>query len=299
MTDSPRSIVCGIDDQGFSDEAVVAAYARARERDLRVHLVHASGLGGLIDRLTGEDLDRARAQTVERLEGRLAEAGIEAPEVDARLELVDGPPARVLVETATREDADAIALGRHHGLAAVGDTVRAVLAHAPCPVLVQPASRPGARPIRRILAAVDLSPESAHVLTAARDEARAAGAGGDAVSVAVLHCFVRPDLGYVFGYSVPLPSGIVEKARDTAHQAFFEEVRAFDWQGLQPTLDFVEAEPATEILARQEDADLVVVGSHGRTGLSLSVLGAVAGRVLHACEAPVLAVRAPDRSWAL
>ncbi len=43
--------------------------------------------------------------------------------------------------------------------------------------------------------------------------------------------------------------------------------------------------------ARSEGADLVVVGSHGRTGLSRVVLGSVAARVVAEAPAPVLVVR--------
>ena len=290
---SPRSIVCGVDDSGSSDHAVVAAYGLARERKLEVRLVHASGLAGLLERLTGEDLDEARSKTVTRLTERLVEAGFEDPQVAPQLETLDGPVARVLVQAAEEHDAAMIVLGRHQGLTTVGDTVRAVLAHAPCPVLVQ-TTKP--RPIYRILAAVDLSPESQRVMAAARDEALARG---PEASVSVLHCFVRPDLGYVFGYALPMPESVVQSSRETAQREFADEVRAFDWAGLEPTLEFVEASPGPEILGRAGNADLVVIGSHGRTGLSFSVLGGVAGRVLHESEVPVLAVRAPNRTWVL
>lgn len=40
--------------------------------------------------------------------------------------------------------------------------------------------------------------------------------------------------------------------------------------------------------ARELDCDLIVMGSHGRTGLSGLVMGSVAGRVLHLAHCPVL-----------
>lgn len=290
---SPRSIICGVDDSGSSDHAVVVAYGLARDRDLIVRLVHASGFVGLLDRLKGDDLDEARSKTVARLTERLVAAGFEAPHVAPSLETVDGPAARALVQAAESHDAALIVLGRHQGLSAVGDTVRAVLSHAPCPVLVQ-AGEP--QPITRILAAVDLSSESQRVMASARDEALARGLE---TSVSVLHCFVRPDLGYVFGYALPMPESVVESARETARREFADEVRAFDWGAVEPTLDFALGTPASELLERSEPGDLLVLGSHGRTGLSFSVLGGVAGRVLHEAEVPVLAVRAPDRTWVL
>jgi universal stress protein A len=45
-------------------------------------------------------------------------------------------------------------------------------------------------------------------------------------------------------------------------------------------------------LARREKADLVVVGTHGRTGLSRLMMGSVASRVVGTAPCPVLTVRA-------
>ena len=45
--------------------------------------------------------------------------------------------------------------------------------------------------------------------------------------------------------------------------------------------------------AKQKKADLIVIGTHGRTGLSHVLLGSVAERVVQTAPCPVLAVRAP------
>lgn len=47
-------------------------------------------------------------------------------------------------------------------------------------------------------------------------------------------------------------------------------------------------------LARQVDADLIVMGTHGRTGLAHAFLGSVAERTLRGAPAPVLSVQAGD-----
>jgi nucleotide-binding universal stress UspA family protein len=51
--------------------------------------------------------------------------------------------------------------------------------------------------------------------------------------------------------------------------------------------------PAREIvrLARSRRADLIVMGTHGRTGLTRALLGSVAARVLATAACPVLTVR--------
>jgi nucleotide-binding universal stress UspA family protein len=57
-------------------------------------------------------------------------------------------------------------------------------------------------------------------------------------------------------------------------------------------------DPATEILrlAGETKCDLIVMGTHGRTGLTRLVLGSVAEEVLRQAPCPVLAVKTPDRA---
>ena len=47
-------------------------------------------------------------------------------------------------------------------------------------------------------------------------------------------------------------------------------------------------------LAADERADIVIMGTHGRSGLSRMLLGSVAERVIHFAPCPVLTVRKPD-----
>lgn len=55
----------------------------------------------------------------------------------------------------------------------------------------------------------------------------------------------------------------------------------------------LEGRPATEIckLAEQEAVDLIVIGSHGRSGIRRAVLGSVAEGIMRHCECPVLVVK--------
>jgi universal stress protein A len=55
-------------------------------------------------------------------------------------------------------------------------------------------------------------------------------------------------------------------------------------------------DPAEEIVnfAEEESADLVVMGTHGWTGIKHLILGSIAERVLRTARCPVLTVRAPE-----
>ena len=57
--------------------------------------------------------------------------------------------------------------------------------------------------------------------------------------------------------------------------------------------------PFLEILhaAQTENADLIVMGTHGRTGLAHVLIGSVAERVVNKAPCPVLTVRHPDRKF--
>ena len=54
--------------------------------------------------------------------------------------------------------------------------------------------------------------------------------------------------------------------------------------------------PQDEIVAtvRDEGADLIAIGTHGRGGLNRLMLGSVCDRVIRMSPCPVLAVREPD-----
>jgi nucleotide-binding universal stress UspA family protein len=60
------------------------------------------------------------------------------------------------------------------------------------------------------------------------------------------------------------------------------------WRGLRAEVQVEVGDPATEILAAAEDSDLVLMSSHGRSGLTRWLRGSVAERVLRSTETPLL-----------
>ncbi len=74
-----------------------------------------------------------------------------------------------------------------------------------------------------------------------------------------------------------------------------------DWlstSGVGPTVrhELREGKPFVEITnyARQHDIDLIVMGTHGRGGISHLLLGSVTENVIRTAPCPVLTVRADD-----
>lgn len=67
-------------------------------------------------------------------------------------------------------------------------------------------------------------------------------------------------------------------------------------EGLTVNINVMGGDPASQICdyALHHDADLIVMSTHGRSGIKRWVYGSVADRVLHGSKSPVLLVRAQN-----
>ena len=83
----------------------------------------------------------------------------------------------------------------------------------------------------------------------------------------------------------------IRKTEQMKLNTLTEEVRS---QGVKVHAVFKEGNPFLEILkaAGEIQADLIVMGTHGRTGLAHVLMGSVAERVVRKAPCPVLTVRA-------
>ncbi len=149
--------------------------------------------------------------------------------------------------------------------------------------------------IRKILVPVDFSPSSRVALDAALTLARRFEA-----SIQVLHCwdvpqYLRPDITVWSGeVSVTLADHAKLEA-EKSMTAFLSD--APNQPGLSLTSKVVLGTPYSTILAAIEEGrfDMVVMGTHGRTGLSHLILGSVAEKIVRHATCPVLTVRAPRK----
>jgi nucleotide-binding universal stress UspA family protein len=140
---------------------------------------------------------------------------------------------------------------------------------------------------RLILCPTDLSHNSAAPLGVARDLARQYGA-----ALLVLH--VADTLG-------PENVGYVEAETRLEPEAHVKEL----WQALgrvappepglqvRPLLREGDEAQVVEQVVREQHCDLVVLGSHGRTGLDHLLMGSIAEKIIRRCPCPVLVVKYP------
>jgi nucleotide-binding universal stress UspA family protein len=139
---------------------------------------------------------------------------------------------------------------------------------------------------RTVLHPTDFSPQSDQAFQLACSLARDHGA-----RVIVLHVLDMPALVEGGVMMAPPPSPSLEE-RESA-QARLSQIRADD-PALKIEHRLEEGMPATVIVrtAAESQSDLIVMGTHGRTGLARLLMGSVAENVLRDAQCPVLTVRA-------
>jgi len=137
---------------------------------------------------------------------------------------------------------------------------------------------------RHILVAVDLTEESRQVTKRACALKTAFAAQLSCVHV------IEP-LSLAYGGDIPMDlSTIQDQIQDTAKSHLAEFSKTLSIPPENQHLIFGRPETEIHALAKEIGADLIVVGSHGRTGLAL-LLGSTANGVLHGATCDVLAVR--------
>ena len=142
---------------------------------------------------------------------------------------------------------------------------------------------------QRILLAVDLTEESREVAEKAVSLARAFNA-----EIHLVH--VIEPLSLAYGGDVPMDlSSVQDQIHEQAKSHLAEFAQSLNIPSAHQHLIFGRPESEIQRTAEQHDADLIVVGSHGRHGLAL-LLGSTANGVLHGATKDVLAVRVGVRS---
>jgi nucleotide-binding universal stress UspA family protein len=196
-----------------------------------------------------------------------------------------------IVRRAESWGADYVAVGSHGrtGLARVvlGSVAERVARHAHCSVLV-------ARTVRKsgvVLAATDLSDASLPAITEARAAAERSGARLVVASVIEWGDPVAISVSGLMGVAPALPSAEVQQEVRDALRATLEQ--AMTRAGAKGEARVLEGSAASEIVrcAEELEAELVVIGARGRTGLLRLALGGIAERVVRSASCSVLAVR--------
>ena len=144
--------------------------------------------------------------------------------------------------------------------------------------------------MKTILVAVDFSDSSEAALAYAVELAKPLGA-----KLVVMHSYELPVYGFPDGAlvaSVEVATRIMQGAQ-TGLEAMVERYK--DVAELSTIVR--QGVPWEEVraVAEEVDADMIVIGTHGRKGIARALLGSVAEKILRTSTRPVLAVHAHDK----
>jgi nucleotide-binding universal stress UspA family protein len=291
-------ILVGVDGSEAADEAITLAARLAREHDGQVLICHAvdtaktvraiASSGGFVDAgsIVGE-LKRDGERILEKAVQVARGAGVDA---DGRL--IEGEPCQSILDLAQTAEASSIVIATHDRNELermfVGSTTYGVLRGSTLPVLtVRAGLRWAAKPTRcfeRIVVGIDDSEPSDAALSAVlnlpaedRRHVLLCGVAGSAVVIG--------GRGY--------HDAIMDELREQTELVIDAAVAKASARGVVAESHVVNGDAVTALIAaaRENRADLIVLGSHGRRGLRRLFLGSVAEAVVRTAGVPVLVVR--------
>jgi nucleotide-binding universal stress UspA family protein len=143
---------------------------------------------------------------------------------------------------------------------------------------------------KRICCPIDFSDTARAAMEVAVDLAKRFGA-----ELLLLHAYPIPGYTFPDGSVVASPK-MLEELAEQAERHLGEWKRDAEALGApRVTIAKASGEPATEVVsfAAEQGIDLLVMGTHGRTGFTHALLGSVAERVVRRATCPVLTVRLP------
>jgi len=196
-----------------------------------------------------------------------------------RYSVLDGPLTDQLLALVAQSQSDLVMVGHgadHSGRRALA---RRLAMKAPCSVWMVPESAPAR--IARILVPIDFSPHSADTLQTALALARASGA-----ACLPLHVY--------FNEAVVTYEEYDQVLRGQEREAYDRFVAPLDTRGVQLAPQFEEGANAAHVIERvahREEADLVVMGTRGRSRSAAILLGSVTEQTLVETRLPLLAVK--------
>ncbi|HBN50491.1 universal stress protein [Thalassospira xiamenensis] len=280
-----KRILVATDFSERSDRAVRRATLLAKTSGASLSLVH------VIDDDQPRRILRAEQQAAEAVLAEQTRSLREIDGLECASRIVLGDPFEGITAAVREDDADLLVIGPHRRQVLrdvfVGTTAERTIRASDRPVLM--ANGIPAGPHRHILVAVDLSGCSGDAVRAVQNlglEAKAA--------VSVVHIFDAPAAGLMVRAS-STEDEIQDYLADEEERAS-GELAAFlqdlDLKPMQRFLKHNESSIAYTICAaaREVSADLIVVGTHGRTGIVKTLLGSVAAETLRSSDRDVMAV---------
>lgn len=285
-----RPTVVGVEAESDTVRAVVRHAARQAElHGSPLHLLHVlDGPGGASDENSGGTPEKTQGAAV--VEPLAAWVHSEFPNVVVTAQTAAGRVAEQLL--ARSAEAATLVLG-HRGTGGfarlpLGSVSWQVATHAECPVVIVRPGEAAENPKARVVVGVDINDVSAEAVDAAFAEAALRGA-----RLEMVHANFHLS-------EMPVGAGMVApdfKALDEAALRILDAEaaqRAGRYPGVDVHTRVERVRPSTILTEASRGASLLVVGSHGRTGLRRLMLGSVSAEALHTAACPVMVVPTLD-----
>lgn len=313
MTDttSIKSILVPLDGSGLAEQAIPYA-ATIAGTDAEIILLHVSAEGEPLRDLLG----RVAVQPDEVEDVELGVGKDELKEsvalwsdllaVEPRLEVVIGDPATEILAAAERFGSSLIVVASH-GRGAVarlafGSVADKLTRSSTIPVMIvrpQDADIEIKKPsIFRIVVPYDGSDLAGEAFPVAAELAKRLKAGVHlvhAINPSILLPIATP---MEPAYPAELYSDLLAEAETDAKTSLEEAKKQLKSYGLTVTFEIVSGTAFDAITDRAQDNDLIVMSSHGRTGVKRWLLGSVAEKLVREGPVPVVLVPAKDRNKA-
>ncbi|MDQ3365210.1 MAG: universal stress protein [Myxococcota bacterium] len=280
-----HKILCPTDFSPGSEPAVGVAVRLVIEAAAELVLFHVwdGPAANVAPPIVGEvEADPARDLAVASREATRAGA----PHVTTRL--AQGGPGARIVELLEEDGFDLCVMGTvgRTGLSRIliGSVTEQVIRHAPCSVLaVHPQSK--LAPFEHVLCPTDFSDSARHALELAASLVRPGG------SITLLHVIELP-LATPGEVTMPDLAHVLDRTSAESLEAWAASLSSTTALSVR-TRSRIGYPGAQTLAALESDPtiDLVVMGSHGRSGIMRALLGSVAEKVVRHASCPVLVAR--------
>ncbi len=284
-----KTVIVGIDGSDHAEQALAWALDKTAVLG-EIHPVITFHLPTMIDVITRPGLDEDLSIYREAAEAQLAKAlGDADPALVERGQAIEAHPGQGLCKAA--ESADLLVVGtRGRGALTAGllGSVSSYCAkHATVPVAVIPADFPTDRPLQSIVVGVDGSDNADAALRWAIDHV---APDGQVHAVGAVTMW-----GYFGGEFDPPPDVLGKEVRSIVELAV-ERVTGPAYNG--PSIEIhVSTRDARMVLRDMaDDADMLVLGARGVSGIPFLVLGSVASALVHHAKVPTVIVPGPERT---
>ncbi len=285
-----EKILLSTDGSEYSEGAVREAIKLAKKCSSRLTAVSVVETNPELETIAPQVTEQAERKARTQLEAVISRARLEG--VDCESVVREGEDSyRLIVEEATKRQNTMIVMGRRGrtGLQrlVMGSVTARVIGHAPCTVLVVPRAAEF---------------ECRHLLLATDGSTHGRAAAAEAIAMA-------KRLGSLLTVVAVVPSESMSPMDIVSSQMQREQIAAQELRAAEENVSTVKdaaakagiradglimgGKPPEAIIqtAKDKRADLIVLGSHGKTGVEKLLMGSVAERVIVLSSCPVLVVK--------